>query len=263
MKKFIKFLIVVLIIGGLGFGCYSYFFGNREKIDAALSSVQITEETPFACRVNNGSVTITGTKDSWKGGKLEVPDKIQGYPVTQIGLAAFAGNEKVEEIIISDSVVDISPCAFLNCSKLKSVKLPSKITKIGYKTFTGCSSLEKITIPDTVTEIGSDAFNNCIALAEVKFSAGLTKIDEAAFYECVKLKTVNIPEGTLEIQDRAFSFNGALNSVSIPVSLTKIGYSAFSGCDKISKVIYPGTEEQWEMISVGEANEQLTRALKF
>ena len=47
MKKFIKFLIIVLIIGGLGFGCYTYFFGNREKIDSALSSVQITEDTPL------------------------------------------------------------------------------------------------------------------------------------------------------------------------------------------------------------------------
>ena len=57
----------------------------------------------------------------------------------------------------------------------------------------------------------------------------------------------------------AFECN-KLNSITIPTSITHIGRWAFGECDSLADVYYNGTEEQWNKISIGEANEPLLNA---
>ena len=48
--------------------------------------------------------------------------------------------------------------------------------------------------------------------------------------------------------------------MTIPDSVTSIGRNAFYGCSYLRRVNYKGTKEQWEEISIGGNNSDLTNA---
>ena len=52
--------------------------------------------------------------------------------------------------------------AFVFCSGLTIIILPSGVTSIGGLAFSGCSGLTRITLPPGVTSIGGAAFEDCI-----------------------------------------------------------------------------------------------------
>ena len=60
----------------------------------------------------------------------------------------------------------------------------------------------------------------------------------------------------------AFTFMAMddLETVTIPDSVTYIGYGAFVECKNIKDVYYGGTEEQWNLLSFGTANESIKNA---
>jgi hypothetical protein len=68
---------------------------------------------------------------------VEIPSKIEGYPVLYIGDHAF------EE-----------------CTSLKSVKIPNSVINIGDYAFYKCYSLKTTTIPDSILRIGKKAFDS-------------------------------------------------------------------------------------------------------
>ena len=86
------------------------------------------------------SITITNG-DSSETGKLVIPDKIDGMPVTAIGYYAFYG-----------------------CTGLTSVTIPNSVKSIGGSAFQGCSGLLGITIPSSVRIISDFAFQGCKGL---------------------------------------------------------------------------------------------------
>lgn len=122
----------------------------------------------------------------YKGNETEVtvPDKVYGFPVTDISTYSFESSD-IESITFSEEITIIRVGAFSNCEKLKEVKLNNKISTIDEIAFYGCSSLEEITIPESVTEICDRAFVNCTALKSVTIPETVTKIGKCAFgYEC-------------------------------------------------------------------------------
>ena len=58
----------------------------------------------------------------------------------------------------------------MDCSELRSIKIPDSITKIAGSTFYGCSSLESIEIPKSVVVIGAGAFNSCGRLENIYYN---------------------------------------------------------------------------------------------
>ena len=70
---------------------------------------------------------------------IDIPDYIEGKPVTKIDAAAFS-----------------------ECSNLKSISLPSTIESIGDHAFFGCSSLSEIFIPKSVTSLSETTFSSSL-----------------------------------------------------------------------------------------------------
>ena len=62
---------------------------------------------------------------------------------------------------IKEGVRIICDEAFLNCSSLTGIVIPSSVTSIGERAFYGCRSLRNIAIPDSVTCIGEFTFFGC------------------------------------------------------------------------------------------------------
>ena len=77
--------------------------------------------------------------------------------------------------------IGIGNYAFLSCTALASITIPSGVTSIGTDAFSGCYSLASITIPSGVTGISSNAFRSCYSLASITIPSGVTNIYAGAF----------------------------------------------------------------------------------
>lgn len=69
--------------------------------------------------------------------------------------------------IMGYSVVGITESAFQECSKMKSVFIPSSVARIIGETFAKCSSLETINLPDTFITCGKGCFHDTNRLQHV------------------------------------------------------------------------------------------------
>lgn len=123
---------------------------------------------------NNTAVEINGLKDDYLNQvSVEIPDEINGLPVTVIGESAFERGQ-VMYLTIPASVIVIDNNAFRDCSNLTTVTIAenSKLQKIGneafYRTNGGGDSLNAIDLPESLKLLGYRAFFNRANLLTVK-----------------------------------------------------------------------------------------------
>ena len=166
----------------------------------------------------------------------------------KIKLGAFDGTA-LESLVLPEGV-EILENAFGNCTRLKSVSLPSTLTKIGNSSgvlpFSGCHSLESIEITEGNKAYKSDG--NCVMRREDNtLVAGCKKSKIPSYTEHIgrsafqgaALESVALPEGVTSIEDYAFARNDRLKEITLPQSLTSIGHYAFSWCTALGKITIP------------------------
>ena len=182
---------------------------------------------------------------------VTIPDS-----VTEIGEYAFSDCSSLEEIAIPESVSTIGNGAFLKCKSLNSIVIPDGVTTIGEGMFEECYALTSITLPDTITSIGDVAFYRC-NITDIYIPYGVTTIGNQAFMQCGNLTNISIPNSVTGIGDFAFLDCDSLICATIPASVMAIGLQAFEDCEKLWHVLYTGTEEQWNTITLGDGNDGL------
>lgn len=97
----------------------------------------------FLVRPNeNGSCTITGLAKNC-GASLNIPAKIDGMPVTEIGTKAFSGRHAIVTVTLPKSLVCVRPFAFYGCKSLQKVRLPDGVELWG-KAFGSCGALSNV-----------------------------------------------------------------------------------------------------------------------
>ncbi len=193
------------------------------------------------------------------------------------------------------SVTSIGNYAFYWCINLTSVTIPNSVTSIESAAFWGCHALTSVTIPDSMTNIDNFAFSHCNALTSINVASGnsyyasvngvlFNKIlTELVSFPGGRTGAYTIPSGVMSIGVGAFDLSLSLTSVTIPDSVTSIEYAAFCGCTALKSVTigsgvkeigsdafldctaltdvyYTGTEAQWDAISIGKYNDNLTSA---
>ena len=166
----------------------------------------------------------------------------------KIKLGAFDGTA-LETLVLPEGV-EMLENAFQNCTRLKSVSLPSTLTKIGNSSgvppFSGCHSLESIEIAEGNEVYASDG--NCImrkADNTLVFGCKASKIPSYtehignhAFRDS-GAESIALPEGVTSIGNFAFTDNDRLKEIALPQSLTSIGGCAFSWCTALGKIAIP------------------------
>ena len=133
---------------------------NREKTDGKLSILDLSEAKIVA------------------GGDAYV----------QYGDNHYTSNDKLGDY------------AFVDCSGLTSMTIPSGVTSIGEGTFCDCSGLTSLTIPSGVTSIGNYAFADCSGLTSIYvYTKKLPELGSNVFTGCnAKNCILYVPTGTYD-----------------------------------------------------------------
>ena len=203
---------------------------NMEKTDGKLSILDLSE----AKIVAGGSAYVRYSENFLTSNDYYTSnDKLGHY--------AFLGCSGLTSLTLPSSVTEICNGVFRGCSGLTSLTILSGVTSIGNYAFQGCSGLTSMTIPSGVTVIGEGAFKGCSGLTSLTLPSSVTEIGRYAFEGCSGLTSLTIPSGVTWINSEAFSGCSGLTSLTLPSSVTSIGWSAFSGCSGLTSLTIPSS----------------------
>lgn len=162
---------------------------------------------------------------------IEIPERIDGYTITEISDSAFRDSE-VNSVSLPSSIEQIGNHAFRNCPFLSTVELGS-VKAIGNSAFRQCPILTTVTLPETCTYLGESAFSECTSLVSVNIPSKVTELNNFVFNRCESLKQIIIPSTVTRIGDGVFYYCKSLENIQIPASVTSIGGSVFEGCESL------------------------------
>ncbi|HEX3626461.1 MAG TPA: leucine-rich repeat domain-containing protein [Verrucomicrobiae bacterium] len=259
--------IVYYLFGTTGWGAT---FGEAPAIEENASS-------DFTCVMNSDAVSVTITAYTGSESAVVIPNTINGYRVTSIGMNAFLQNMTLTNVTIPNGVTNIGDTAFGSCTNLTSAVLPESIISIGEESFGACFGLTQFTIPGNVTTIGAGVFDSCVSLSSITIPNSVTNIGEIAFENCVSMTNISvdadnpdyssrngilfdkaqgtliecpagltvsdytIPDGVVTIDPEAFVFCNHLASVTLPGSVTNILGPPFYGCVRLTNICVNAT----------------------
>ena len=198
---------------------------NMEKTDGKLSILDLSE----AKIVAGGSAYVRYSENFLTSNDYYTSnDKLGHY--------AFLGCSGLTSLTLPSSVTEICNGVFRGCSGLTSLTILSGVTSIGNYAFQGCSGLTSMTIPSGVTVIGEGAFKGCSGLTSLTLPSSVTSIGWSAFSGCSGLTSLTIPSSVTSIGDHAFYKCSGLTSLTIPSGVTSIGNYAFADCSGLTSI---------------------------
>lgn len=168
---------------------------------------------------------------------VEIPDTIEGKPVTEIGARAFRYCY-ADAVTLPDTVKVIGDSAFEGCAYLQAFEIPKDCVSIGTLAFADCDLLETVEIPDTVQEIGHMAFDGTPFYRNqtddfVILGDGVLYAYNGSDSELV------IPDTVKTIGAFACADHQAMKSVTIPESVHAVKDCAFENCTALAEITAP------------------------
>ena len=135
--------------------------------------------------------------------------------------------------------------AFRECTNLVSVTFTSNVKSIGELAFIMCTNMESVDLPSSVTEIEYGAFGYCLGLNAVTFPANVKSIGSYAYAGCNNMESVtSLIKEPFEITEDVFmnvdmqtgetSFTKA--TLYVPYG-TKVKYEATAAWDKFENIV--------------------------
>ena len=219
----------------------------------ALAAPAEAPASDFGYTIKDKKVTLT--KYTGDATELLIPEKIEKYPVTELGEKLFEGNASLVRVSIPDTVTWIGNVCFYNCSSLESFKLPKNLYGIGFGCFHGCAKLKDLSFPKRIRVFGA-LFSYCHSLGTLitgdgiqllKISADVREYTVPASIREVaagalgsqQIESVIFEKGTTHIGLHAFNNSKNLISVTLPKTLEAIR-AAFQECPSLTEVIFMG-----------------------
>lgn len=206
------------------------------------SSVKFIEELAFK---NCTALTkVNGADGVKKIGRMAFEDCEQLTDFTlsprlrTMGEYAFAGSG-LQEVVISDKLIEIPTNAFNGCESLTSVKLGAEVVTIGTNAFANCSALTDIQMNDKLEHIGNEAFKQCYVLTKVSLPNSVAYLGSGIFDSCRNLSDVTLGNGMSCIPSEMFAGCSSLKSIVLPYNICSIEEGAFDGCNRLAEITVP------------------------
>jgi hypothetical protein len=156
-------------------------------------------QAQFTYTTNSAAITITGY--TGPGGDVVIPSITNGLLVIGVADRAFVDCTNVTSVTLPTSITNLGVCAFWGCTSLASAAVNGSLTSIGDFAFADCFSLTRVTIAPSVSSIGFGAFEFCASLTNVTITSTVTNIGGSAFYGCDSLTSVFFQGNTPAIPD--------------------------------------------------------------
>lgn len=219
MKKNVFFILLILI-SAIG------FVSNYNSINA-YETITTGKLGFFEYYIKNDEVIIT----EYTGAEftVNIPTKIKGKKVTEIGMNAFEGNKYINEVKLPPSVVTIDDWAFTDCKNLVKVSGMKNVQSIGMDAFQN-TNIETIDLTG-VKYISLGAFDECRSLKSITIPTGVSRLDSFCS-GCEALESVYIPSSVKEL----VGFDDCINLRKVEIHCENISGS-FCNCPNLSEVI--------------------------
>ena len=148
-----------------------------------------------------GKGILKGEKNGWNKYQYKIKKIVIGKGITIIKETALASMHNVKEIKLPNTV-KIKNGAFMDCSKLERINIPSAVNELPNNIFSGCKKIQQITLPKKLKKIGTYAFYKCKRLEQITIPKTVTMLDSQAFVDCLSLTTiVNRSNKSLRLDD--------------------------------------------------------------
>ena len=194
--------------------------------------------------------------------------RVTTFTATSIGTYAFAGCNRLTDIIVPDSITSIGNSAFIDCNNLSynqydnalylgNIKNPYTVlvkcintaittckindnSRIIYQNaFFNCSNLKDVIIPDNILCIGNHAFAGCSGIDTINIPDSVTTLGSYAFSGCSSAETLYIGSSLITLPTYVFQNCTGLTTVTVPNNITTIQEFAFAGCNSITNITLP------------------------
>ena len=179
MKR--KSLLVILLAVVLSFLQIGF---TAEPVSAILIEGEVFESGDYQYQIKNDAavmISYSGTDEV-----LRVPDELGGYPVAEIGRAAFWSCTSLKEVELPDAIETIGDWAF-DESGIEKITLPQNLKIINGGVFWGCRSLKEVDLPDALEIIGRYGFWGS-GIEKIVLPANVKEIEWGAFNDCLNLR---------------------------------------------------------------------------
>lgn len=192
--------------------------------------------------------------------------------VNRVADSAFFGCTALTSIDLNN-VHFVGKHAFMNCTGLQSITIPTQLDSIVEGAFSGngadtlyynaidgraysrrnngsyyptedaslfgSDSLMVVVMSDGVQNIPPGAFNGCTWLQSVTLPSGLSRIKPNTFRNCSSLASIILPDSLICIEPNVFWGCSALSNIVFPTGLDTIGDNAFHGCTSLTGITLP------------------------
>lgn len=165
--------------------------------------------------------------------------------IVKAGVATkYTGNKSI--VVVPEGVTELVPCLFWDNQVIEEVILPDTLVNISGDTFYNSANLRKVNIPKNVKFMGNNPFAGCPNIEVINESPYFNLVDGILYnkdftrliYYPISKKDdrYEIKEGCRILGKHSFYLCDNLKEVVIPSSIIKLENNPFSGCTRINLV---------------------------
>ena len=172
-------------------------FPKNTSVNSALQFGWKIHMVKLDVQYNDGNTAgITDIHTPPDHAPVTLPAKVGNSAITAIHSAAALNNSTLTGVVFPEDtqISRIADHAFLNCTAMKSIVIPSSVTSIETGAFRGCTALENIEFKtESLVTFEGATFADCTSLKSIELPEGLTTLTGNEFLNCTSLETVNLP----------------------------------------------------------------------